>query len=52
MLKAENKSKTKLKHFTFHLRISFFMNLKNKGHKILQVLIFIKQSAIENNIEQ
>ena len=50
MLKTENKSQTKLKLFTHKLRLNFIVTINNLEHKPLQVLIFIKQNAIENNI--
>ena len=51
MLKAENKSQTKLNHFTFNLRASLIVTINELEHKLLQVFIFIKQSVIENNME-
>ena len=42
-----NKSQTKLKHFTFDSRVSFFVTINELLHKLLQVFIFIKQKAIE-----
>ena len=50
MLKVENKSQTKVKYFTLKLRVSFYVTTKDLEHKFLQVLIFIKQSAIEINM--
>ena len=46
MIKAKNKSQTKLKHFSFNLRVSFYYD-----HKLLQMFISMEPSAIENNME-
>ena len=50
MLKAENKSQTKLKYFTLKLRVNFHCYNNDLELKLLQVLIFMKQSVIENNM--
>ena len=42
MLKAENKSQTKLKYFTLKLRVNFHCNHKRFIAKLLEGLIFIK----------
>ena len=48
MLKAE--TQTKLKQFTLNQKLILIVTINDLEHKLLQVLIFLKQSAIENNL--
>ena len=42
----QKKSKTRLKHFTLNIRVGFILIKNEIEHKLLQVLVFMKQSAI------
>ena len=50
MLKAVTKLKQRLNISHFTKELVFIVTINKLVHKLMQVFIFIKQSAIENNM--